>query len=329
MTASIIYRSTACSQIRSFCSTCHLLFNHSPPRLGEPSRARPTTTKLRTRAGILSKATKKPRSTDREDTSTKPLLKDGYGALRSNRNGISKSEGILETSGKVNWKDAIRNMYPNSHSEGKTVEPAINVDPEARIRIIGFDLSTSLPTIFKTRTQIFRSPLFNLRCIPFTLLPPRKIPPFPTETLHDWRNEQKGGCVYFSAIGSKNAVSKLAVERNRSRRRFNAVLEGVLNERGEMGGMNSGERRGLVDCEYAYIASLTSSLHDAPFTQIQQDILQGLKYLKQRQSQREPRSQSFSRQVSAPLPRYIPRGKLGDTVLPTQNDQENMMNRIL
>ncbi|WVQ68457.1 uncharacterized protein L199_006665 [Kwoniella botswanensis] len=278
--------------------------------------------KPRTRAGALSQTIDKSKE-------VRPIIRSGKKDLLNAVMGDptsptndrldtgSRRREILESKHrKGGWKDNIQTALPQP-------KDTVIMNPDARIRIIGFDLTTSLPTIFRTKTSVFRSPLFNLRCIPFSHLPARRLPPFPTERLNEWTSSQKEGCIYFSAISSKNAVSKLAVERNRSRRRFNSALEGLLND-----DVGKEETRGLVNNQYAYIASLTASLHDAPFSQIQSDIIQGLKYLKKSQ----PTSSSGSTPLSVPLPlpKYIPRGKISNHVLlPTENDHENLVNRIL
>ncbi|WWC63513.1 uncharacterized protein I303_106116 [Kwoniella dejecticola CBS 10117] len=192
-----------------------------------------------------------------------------------------------------------------------------NSTPDQRIHIIGFDLETSLPSIFSTKLPVFRSPLFNLRCIPFSRLPPRKVAPYPMQENERWKMDNR--CIYFTVLSSKNAVSKLAIERNRCKRRFKAALDEILNKvqatsdkdkdidaKLEFGlNFESGDRRTLVNNQYAYIASLTAEIHDAPFQQIQMEILKGLQYLQKAHS----RNQISQATLPLPLPRYIPRGK--------------------
>nr|XP_031863958.1 ribonuclease P protein component [Kwoniella shandongensis]KAA5531030.1 ribonuclease P protein component [Kwoniella shandongensis] len=158
---------------------------------------------------------------------------------------------------------------------------------ERKTKFIGIDLESSLSKIFLTKLPLYRSPLFNLRAFPSHLLPPRRPPPFPLDFGQHYRKEND--CVQLAVIGSKSQVSKLAVERNRARRRFRAAMEMVVE----------GEEKGLVVPEYTYIASLTAEIHDAPFQQITDDILTGLRYLKKVQPRRGG---------GLPEPRYIPRG---------------------
>ncbi|KAK6910863.1 hypothetical protein I204_03103 [Kwoniella mangroviensis CBS 8886] len=313
---------------RSFCSTCHLLAETPIPKLGESSRSRsqstsrPTVVKPRTGGGILSQKIDKSKE-------VRPIIRSGKKDLLNavlgdpSRPKNDRSDSGNRTREAREPKHRKGGWKENLQAASLRPKDTITLDSDARIRIIGFDLTTSLPTIFRTKTSVFRSPLFNLRSIPFSNLPPRRLPPFPTERLSEWRNEQKGRCIYFSAISSKNAVSKLAVERNRSRRRFNSALEGLLND-----DVGKEEARGMINNQYAYIASLTSSLHDAPFSQIQSDIILGLKYLEKSQATSSSGSTPLS--LPLPLPKYIPRGKISNHVLlPTENDHENLVNRIL
>ncbi|WWD02186.1 hypothetical protein V865_000224 [Kwoniella europaea PYCC6329] len=278
--------------------------------------------KPKTRAGVLSQTIDKSKEVRPITLSgKKDLLNTVLGdPTRSTNDRLDTCNRRRETREskhrKGEWKDNIQTALPQP-------KDTVTMNPDARIQIIGFDLTTSLPTIFRTKTSVFRSSLFNLRSIPFSHLPARRLPPFPTERLNEWTSSLKGGCIYFSAISSKNAVSKLAVERNRSRRRFTSALEGLLND-----DLGKEETRGLVNNQYAYIASLTASLHDAPFSQIQSDIIQGFKYLKKSQPTFSSGSHPLS--LPLPLPKYIPRGKISDHVLlPTQNVHENLVNRIL
>ncbi|KAK8854618.1 ribonuclease P protein component [Kwoniella newhampshirensis] len=175
-------------------------------------------------------------------------------------------------------------------AKGDEVESSAVVDQQKKTMFIGIDLESSLSKIFLTKLPLYRSPLFTLRAFPSHLLPPRRPPPFPLDFANAYR--EKNDCVYLAVIGSKSQVSKLAVERNRARRRFRAAIEQVVVQ----------EEKGLVVPHYAYVASLTAEIHDAKYETIANDIKEGLRYLRQTR----PRRQGG---WVLPSPRFLPRGE--------------------
>ncbi|WVO21362.1 ribonuclease P protein component [Cryptococcus decagattii] len=166
-----------------------------------------------------------------------------------------------------------------------------------RVVFIGIDMNTALPKIFATKTPVYRSSGLSIRAFPAHLLPPRPAPPFPLDLISKTRRENP--CVYLSIITSKNQVSKLAVERNRVRRRLKAAWDRVIN------GGSEGWR--LVSPDYAYVVSVNGELHDAEFESIVQEVATGLRFLQQR------RPKEMSRQNGSgmvPESKYISRIKL-------------------
>ncbi|WRT68603.1 uncharacterized protein IL334_005581 [Kwoniella shivajii] len=314
----------ACQPVRSFCSTCRILSSSSSNN-GESSRL------PRTRAGTLASAYASTNVDfpDRESERRQPVARSGQKGLMDDDRGGRTSNPLsdlrrydrgakgkgderpsrirreVDSNGRHSWKDDVKLNLPINrglelyHTSNSAIP---NSNFNQKTTFIGFDLSTSLPTIFRTKIPVYKSPLFNLRAIPTYLLPPRKPPPFPLEGNQSWKNERR--CVYVAAITSKNAVSKLAVERNRSRRRWKAALNVIINSEKSIVGLNQIGRNDLITPEYAYIASVTSELHDAPFDKIQSDILDGLNYIRKSQTRRGVESLS--------KPKYIPRSKIGE-----------------
>ncbi|WWC90568.1 uncharacterized protein L201_005504 [Kwoniella dendrophila CBS 6074] len=346
-------RSTVQSTVRSFCSTCYTLSN--PPKLGESSHTRPRP--IKTRGGILSSTTatksrkvvKAERKSldqygDKVKTSSRRRTDDApnFSDIIQNRSTWSTSSNVHSQRGSerpqsmrignhVNHDDVenagysrgFQDITDKDTSRDKQTGPLSlqiqNLDPSKRIEMVGFDLTTSLPTIFKTKLPVYRSSLFNFRSIPFNQLPPRKLPPFPINQIHEYKNTEftnKGKIlIHVTAITSKSQVSKLAFERNKSRRKFKSAFDAILNNQKEVEqeailGLGIMERRALINPEQAYIASITSELFDAPIQQIQNDILEGLKYLKNSQSGRR----NTSNNGILPKPRYIPRGKVEPSI---------------
>lgn len=137
---------------------------------------------------------------------------------------------------------AVIGMSPSweERAKGKRVSIEINqvVNRDSnsywyckQVVFIGIDMNTALPKIFATKTPVYRSSGLSIRAFPAHLLPPRPAPPFPLDLISKTRCENP--CVYLSIITSKNQVSKLAMERNRVRRRLKAAWDRVINEGSE------------------------------------------------------------------------------------------------
>lgn len=208
--------------------------------------------------------------------------------VKSDNTGVNRRE--------VSW-DVMKTRRP---PEGK-LRPATRISSSweekakgKRVVSIGIDMETALPKIFATKTPIYRSPGLSIRAFPAHLLPPRPAPPFPPDLVSKTRHENP--CVYLSIITSKNQVSKLAVERNRVRRRVKAAWDHVINDGRE------GWR--LVSPDYAYIVSVNGELHDAEFESIVQGVATGLRFLQQKRP-KEVGGRSGSGMV--PEPKFIPR----------------------
>ncbi|OCF38673.1 hypothetical protein I317_07550 [Kwoniella heveanensis CBS 569] len=176
--------------------------------------------------------------------------------------------------------------------------PASQFD-DSRVHFIGIDLESALSKIYGHKLPVYRCPSFNIRAYPSAFLPPRRSTPFPPCRNMEYRRERL--CVYLGLMSSKSAVSKLAVERNRCRRRVKTALDEVVNGVEDLGGLSKDQRMKLVTPEYAYIISLTAESHDAVYDTLKSDILKSLQYLKNAQ----PRKWNEGSRL--PLPKYIPR----------------------
>ena len=96
-------------------------------------------------------------------------------------------------------------------------------------RIVGWStvqLTHVLVPLHATPHAVFRSSTFSLRCARQDSLPQRKAPPFPASRL---RKRVEPKVVQFAFTATKASVSKLAVVRNRARRRLKAAVELVVN----------------------------------------------------------------------------------------------------
>ncbi|WVR09427.1 hypothetical protein IAU60_006494 [Kwoniella sp. DSM 27419] len=239
-------------------------------------------------------------------------VKSGAGAVTNESPAVARDEGLNRSSSRPHSRRPLPQIYRGERrgiSPGQAPARPDSFD-DTKVHFIGIDLETALPKIFASKLPVYRSPsgLFNLRAYPSSFLPARRPPPFPMERNVEFRRTRL--CVYTSVITSKAVVSKLAVERNRCRRRFKAALETVVNGSEYTGGRSREGRMALVTPEFAYVASLTAELHDAPHAQLVSDILDGLRFLQHAQ----PRK--WDDKARLPEVRYISRGlPERDTVL--------------
>ncbi|OCF32695.1 hypothetical protein I316_05616 [Kwoniella heveanensis BCC8398] len=195
----------------------------------------------------------------------------------------------------------LEGFYGSAEGDGVSTSvssPASQFD-DSRVHFIGIDLESALSKIYGHKLPVYRCPSFNIRAYPSAFLPPRRSTPFPPCRNMEYRRERL--CVYLGLMSSKSAVSKLAVERNRCRRRVKTALDEVVNGVEDLGGLSKDQRMKLVTPEYAYIISLTAESHDAVYDTLKSDILKSLQYLKNAQ----PRKWNEGSRL--PLPKYIPR----------------------
>ena len=73
-----------------------------------------------------------------------------------------------------------------------------------------------------------QTPYFDLSCSPAQSMPARPPSPFPPDhRLHNKEEAEKQ--IIFLMVTSKNNVSRVAVERNRARRRLKSAVDLVVN----------------------------------------------------------------------------------------------------
>ncbi|ODN90717.1 hypothetical protein L198_06033 [Cryptococcus wingfieldii CBS 7118] len=277
---------------RSFCSTCRLL--QAPKRLGEPS-SQPLRTRSSdgTSSAIDASSERRPRtpkrdrqvdkskSHARQSGSSEPKLwRDKLlllgpsidsGPLRPKRP-IPDGSSRTQRSPRALDGSAPRDRERDSRAPQSNAGPSWDsIAREKDIRFIGIDLGTALPRIFTSRPTIqYTTPLFAIRLFPASALPLRPAPPFPLHAIARKRQEMKAeaACVYAVVIASKAKVSKLAVERNKVRRKVMEAMGKVVNAPG-MG-------KNLVSPEHAYIISANPEVYDAPMETLVNDVERSL-----------------------------------------------------
>ncbi|WWC71363.1 ribonuclease P protein component [Kwoniella pini CBS 10737] len=310
---------------RTFCSTCQILA--IPSKLGESSRSvkidRP-----RIKKGIFSSRLDPSSNDNKDQTSTTSRnavrrgnrniidsvlsIKGSKQDVRSPKPGRSRRPIQMEETKAQVTAVALRKTERTLSEEHKMESiPTQELNLNLKTHFIGFDLQTSLALIFSTKLPVYKSTLFNIRCISFQKLPIRKLPPYPINESEIWKFERK--CIYFTILSSKNSVSKLAVERNRCKRRFKSALNNIINGKD----IEEIEQKKLLNNQYAYIASLTSKMYDAPFDQIQFEILNGLRYLQ------KAHLKSRITNDSLPLPKYIVREQVEVGTVPDSQEKES------
>ncbi|WVQ72019.1 hypothetical protein IAR50_001563 [Cryptococcus sp. DSM 104548] len=276
---------------RSFCTTCRLL--QPPKRLGESS-ARPL------RTGPLTGATsdnvsdeRRVRQPKRDREVEKSRARLGSIPGPQSMQGSSPLLEFIKTtqsqpdgptpdgSSRAKRRPAIASTRApdgsvSSVDRGKGErKPWSNHGPswtavarDKDIRFIGIDFASALPRIFSTRAIINQAtPFFSIRLFPASALPLRPAPPFPLHAIAKKRQAMKAeaACVYAVVIASKAKVSKLAVERNKVRRKMMEAMGRVVNAPG-------GGGKGLVSPEHAYIISANPQVYDAPMEALVNDV---------------------------------------------------------
>ncbi|ODO11067.1 ribonuclease P protein component [Cryptococcus amylolentus CBS 6273] len=168
-----------------------------------------------------------------------------------------------------------------------------------RKAFIGIDLGTALPRIFTSRpTMQYITPLFAIRLFPASALPLRPAPPFPLHAIARKRQEMKAeaACVYAVVIASKAKVSKLAVERNKVRRKIMEAMRTVVNAPGMVG-------KNLVSPEHAYIISANPEVYDAPMEMLVNDVERSLVTI--RKKMEKAGDVKSGAELWLPEPRYL------------------------
>ncbi|WVN86190.1 ribonuclease P protein component [Cryptococcus depauperatus CBS 7841] len=203
---------------------------------------------------------------------------NGNTALQSDSEKRDQLESKTKTrvEGKNRISDEMRKPSRTLQSKS-TLDPSWQnmIQQGQRIKFIGIDIATALTKIFTSNVPHCRTPYFIIRTFRAALLPPRPAPPFPSDMLNAVR--RKHPCVYLAVITSKNNISKLAVERNRVRRRFRAALDNVVN---------SNEGWKLVSPEYVYVVSPNAALFEAPYKVLVEEVERALRHVKERRRER-------------------------------------------
>lgn len=106
------------------------------------------------------------------------------------------------------------------------------------------------PSTPTTPTIMFRDPLIQIRAIKSDTLPLPLSHPFPL-SLPTRPTARGAKVVQFNVIASKANVSKLATERMRARKRFKAVVDGVVRR-------SWGLRAGQSGADYLHPGKLPS-----------------------------------------------------------------------
>ncbi|ODN83576.1 hypothetical protein L202_01691 [Cryptococcus amylolentus CBS 6039] len=306
---------------RSFCSTCRLL--QAPKRLGEssiqPLRTRSSdgtssaidaSSERRPRTPKRDRQVDKSKSHARQSDSSEPKLRRekllllgpsiDSGPLRPKR---PIPDGSSRTQRSPRAPDG---SAPRVHRDRDSRPPRSNAGPswesiarEKGIRFIGIDLGTALPRIFTSRpTMQYITPLFAIRLFPASALPLRPAPPFPLHAIARKRQEMKAeaACVYAVVIASKAKVSKLAVERNKVRRKIMEAMRTVVNAPGMVG-------KNLVSPEHAYIISANPEVYDAPMEMLVNDVERSLVTI--RKKMEKAGDVKSGAELWLPEPRYL------------------------
>ncbi|OWT38273.1 ribonuclease P protein component [Cryptococcus neoformans Bt1] len=311
--STVLFRAFKRQRTRDFCTTCHCQAPCKPegPSLSSSGvaveKTKPGRAGVRARSHTRSMPDITPKLRGATNEMMRYLQKDstwgpqegkGLNLLdkvdRSGRRVKNDNTGVNRR--EVSW-DAMKTKRPPEGKPRAATGISLSWEERAkgtRVVSIGIDMETALPKIFATKTPVYRSSGLSIRAFPAHLLPPRPAPPFPPDLISKTRRENP--CIYLSIITSKNQVSKLAVERNRVRRRLRAAWDKVINDGRE------GWR--LVSPDYAYIVSVNGELNDAEFESIIQGVATGLRFLQQRRP-KEMGGRSGSGMV--PEPKFIPR----------------------
>ncbi|WVQ79716.1 hypothetical protein IAT38_001816 [Cryptococcus sp. DSM 104549] len=142
-----------------------------------------------------------------------------------------------------------------------------------KMRFIGLDLDSVLPTVQHDKHAGAHSHLFVLRALPVQRVPPRPYPPFPNAHETALRVRCENPCVHVAFVTPKATVSKLAVERNRVRRLLKVALERVAD---------SEDSWQYISPELAYIFWVKPEVYMTPVEQIVPVLQKALKQVKAR-----------------------------------------------